>query len=339
MTVRPYRFGFVGCGPIARYHADVVRALGHEVHAVCTRTVSPRRTAFMRDFAVEHAYESVDDLLRRGRLDALVLAVPWNRTEAVVNRMADTELPCLVEKPVALSADALERLLARSPGAAERILVGYNRRFYDFVPELEEAVAARRVISVSASFPDALNIGPDAASQAFAAFGLIYVTSHGLDLLGYLLGELRVLHMFRQLPLGSGGFRAYDGMLCAAAGDIPIHLQVHFDASSQHELSFHFEDGIYRLSPMERLTIYRGLERLEPTRERPIRRYAPRVDRTVDVDAAYKPGFHRQMANFIDTCVSGLRPNTAGCTLPEALRVLRLCETIDGRRAVATMAS
>jgi hypothetical protein len=78
---------------------------------------------------------------------------------------------------------------------------------------------------------------------------------------------------------------------------------------------------------------------MEPTPDRPFRRYVPRVGRAVAVDATFKPGFFAQMKNFVDTRLARVSPNTVGCTLSDALRVLRLCETIEARPAAATIAS
>lgn len=326
MTPRAYRFGFVGCGPIARCHADVVSALGHSVHAVCTRSGSSRRDAFVRDYGVQRTFERVDELLNSGDIDALVVATPCDQTERVVEQVAAARVPALIEKPVALSAEWIERLMDRVPEASGHLQVGYNRRFYDFIPELKNTIEAGEVLAVSASFPDALDFDDDCVAR----IALQYISSHGLDLLQYLFGELTIVQMFRQAPAATGGHRAYDGLLLAE-NRVPIHLQIHFNAPSLHLLSFGIHDRVYQLSPIETLTVYRGMDRVEPTPEQPIRRYNPCVERTAHADARFKPGFERQMVDFIQTRVAGARAHGGGCSLPDALRVLRLCEAIAGR--------
>ncbi|MBQ91009.1 MAG: hypothetical protein CL441_06255 [Acidimicrobiaceae bacterium] len=325
------KFGFVGCGQMARYHAEVVVALGHSVDIVCSRTGSPRRDAFCRDFGVGRSVDRLEDLAR-AELDAVVVAVEWDATADIAEALMRSGVPCLIEKPVALTSERIAGWLDRATPLGARCLVGYNRRFYDFIPEVRQAVSNGRLVSVEASFPDSLRWMIEVATERVTPYALPYLTSHYLDLLRYLLGELRIETLRRFDPIAGGGHRAYNGLFLAVASETPVHLQINFDAPSRHRLALNFERQIIELSPIETMTVYDGLEQLAPTPDRPIRRYAPKVAKTQEVGLEFKPGVRAQLEHFVARCVRQDGSEHVGCTIAEAYEVARLCEAIDGRR-------
>ena len=154
------------------------------------------------------------------------------------------------------------------------------------------------------------------------------MSSHWLDLIMFLMGNLKVAWMDKRTNKESGEIEAYNGILQTVNKKIPVHMQANFNAPSNTSITFNFQDSIYRLCPIEQLTIFKGLDRFIANNEIPINKYIPRIENTFYTDGHYKPGFLDQMKYFIDTCVNKTKPNLKGCTLMEALRVTQLCEEI-----------
>ena len=316
---------------MARHNAAVVRGLGHQIDTVCTTGDSDRRRRFMDDFQVGRACDRVEDLLAMDRnvVEALLVATPWDRTADIAEQVLEAGIPSLIEKPPALSSRRLREWLERPTPLGERTLIGHNRRFYEFLPEVRQALSTRTLLSVEGSFPDPLDADFASAPAWVPTMGLLSRTSHPLDLLLHLLGDLRVEQMHRTGRRDDGGFAAYNGLLVATATDVPVHLRINFDAPSRHRLALHFSDRIYELSPLETLTVYHGMDVADPTPEHPIRRYSPQVEISRKADLAYKPGLRGQLEEFIASCVHG-KPRGVGCTLADTERVTRLCEAIVG---------
>jgi hypothetical protein len=156
------------------------------------------------------------------------------------------------------------------------------------------------------------------------------MSSHWLDLMMYLIGDVRIEYMHRSKSSLDNPCSSYNGILYSLKYNIPIHLQANFNAPSQISMTFNFSDTIYKLCPIEMLTIYKGMDRIEADNKIKIRRYMPKVLKSYEVNADYKPGFYPQMESFIETCVKHSRINEVGCTLSDALRVTKLCEQIKG---------
>lgn len=318
-------FGFIGCGEMARHHAKVVQALGHEIGAVVSRPNSARLGDFARDFHIPRTYTDWQAMVRDESLDALIVATSWNQTETLAADVIQTGLPVLIEKPLALSTAKATAILAQAKAFTSQVMVGYNRRFYDFVPQLKQRLETRSLLSITLDCPDAFRADLERFGPELQPFGLLYKTSHWVDLLLYLVGSVEVIQVFRR----NSQLLAYDALF-QTPGGIPVHFQAHFDAPALISVTFHFEDTICQLRPMEIMRVYDGLTCLEESGLVPIRRFEPRVIDEQRTDVTYKPGLVNQLRHFIETCVEQRAISRCGCTLEEAVRVTALCEQIAG---------
>lgn len=328
------KFGFIGCGKISRYHADVIVALKHRIAAVCAREGSKNISGFAETYHVPHLYTDWRQLIEEQKPDALVVAVSWDETENVIGDIIASGIPCLVEKPVALNVSKLEEIIERTQQFHDRVMVGYNRRFYDFIPLVKQAVETKELLSVELNCPEAVDRLIASKSQRIAEHILTYLSSHWMDCLTFLIGDLKVEWMNRKANQQKGYVDSYNGLL-SSQKNIPVHFQANFNTPSNTGMTFNFRDAIYKLCPIEQLTIYEGMDCLEPTSEIPLRRFIPRIKETCFTDTQFKPGFLKQMTYFINTCVDKTHPNKLGCTLENALKITRLCEEIKQSETIS----
>ena len=319
------RFGLIGCGNTARHHANVINALGHRVGAVSARVSSPNIDSFAHDYRVAGKFTNWKEMLEREKLDALVVATNWEQTGLMAKEVIQAGVPVLIEKPLALSSRKIREILSETQEFQDQVMIGYNRRFYDFVPRLRNIIDSHPLISVELNCPDSFQDNLKRYGEMLREHILVYKTSHWLDLLMHLLGSIQVVEMYRR----GEGTPAYNGLLQSSAS-VPIHFQVNFDAPSQVSLTLYFEGFVCQLHPMEVLRIYEGMSLLEETRDVPYRRYEPKLKEEQITDFGYKPGFLNQVRHFVESCVEKKSEQNRGCTLLEALRVTELCEDIRG---------
>ena len=241
-TSATIKLGIIGAGAAASAHADVIRSLGCELTAVCVRPSSPRVERFATQYRISCRYDDIEAMLSEQDLDGVVVATSWDQTEAVMRTVADRGVPCLVEKPVALSAGGVETIWKLAGGDSATIQVGYNRRFYEFMPRLRERIAAEAPLSIDLQCPEAVDPLVGAHGEGILPYILVYMTSHWLDLVSHLVGDLAVLYMHRT-PHPSGRYDiGYDGLLRAARFETPIHLRAHFGTPSQTALTITFRN-------------------------------------------------------------------------------------------------
>jgi predicted dehydrogenase len=321
----PLKFAFIGCGKIAKFHADVILALGHKIMAVSAREGSKNINEFSEKYNIndKNRYINWKTMIDGGKPDAIIVAVSWNQTEKIIEDIIKTGIPCLVEKPIVLNSKKLQEIINNTRKFHNNIMIAYNRRFYDFIPKIKKVLNENKedLLSIELNFPEATKSLSERYSEKILDHILIYMTSHWLDLLTYLIGNIEVKWMQKKTD-------SYNGILYSTNYDVPIHLQINFNTSSNTSITLNFKNCIYKLCPIEVLTIYKGMEIVEPTPEYPIRKYVPKTQNKIVTDTSYKPGFLKQMENFIDCFVKKNKENNIGCTLPNALQVIKLCEEI-----------
>lgn len=126
---RTVRLAVLGTGAIAQVvHLPILsRMRGVEVAAVVDVDRAKTRTIAGR-FGVEGVHTSHDAVLADPTVDAVVICTPSHLHEAHVREALSAGKYVLCEKPLALTADGVERILAEE-GADRRLMVAMNQRF------------------------------------------------------------------------------------------------------------------------------------------------------------------------------------------------------------------
>lgn len=125
----PVRVAVIGAGAIAQVvHLPILsRMRGVEVAALYDANPETARTIAGR-FGVADVPASPEAVWEDGAIDAVVVCSPSDRHEAQVLGALAAGKWVLCEKPLALRAEGVRRVLAE-PGAVGRLMVGMNQRF------------------------------------------------------------------------------------------------------------------------------------------------------------------------------------------------------------------
>jgi predicted dehydrogenase len=321
------RIGFIGAGRIAEQHASVIKAKGHEVCAVSCPPGSQTMQSFAQKYGVKESFNDPMKLIERESPDALVVCTPWNVTQDIIPQLIQTGIPMMIEKPVALSSKRIADILENC--STKHVMVGYNRRFYDFIPGLKEQIQNNPLHSVSLSLPESVQALEKRHSADMRSSILLYMSSHWLDLTRYLIGDFEVCAMTKNVNV-NGQICGYHGLFKASRLGTPIHYRSDFDAPQNISIEFTFKDSIWRLSPIEKLTVVEGMNCIEPSSASPTRQYLPNIVREVQSKSRYKPGFDLQWEYFIKRYIDQVDVDPIGATMHDALAITRLCEDIGG---------
>lgn len=227
------RVGLIGLGMMGRHHARVVREVdGLELVAVADATGDPHNVAgglpVLRD---------VHELIKAG-IDAAVVAVPTGMHEEVGLALAEAGVHTLIEKPIAHSVEAGERLVKAFADHGVVGAVGHIERY-------NPALQSLRTRMANGDLGDIYQIatrrqGPFPAR--IADVGVVKdLATHDIDLTAW-LAQSEYLTVSAQVALRSG--RPHEDLVAAtgrlANGTVTNHL-------------------VNWLSPMkERLTVVTG---------------------------------------------------------------------------------
>jgi len=129
------KIGVVGVGSLGFHHARILRTLeGAELVGV--HDAKPERLDEVSRQLEVAAFPEVDALL--DRVSALVIAVPTSAHEAVALAALERGAHLMIEKPIAPTLEAADRILARARAAGAVVQIGHVERFNAALRACEE---------------------------------------------------------------------------------------------------------------------------------------------------------------------------------------------------------
>ncbi len=140
----PVRVGLIGCGKVGQIHAAALQGLGEaELAAVCD--VSAERVRTFADRYGTRGYTDVDAMLRESKVEAVIIGTPHPLHAAPAIRAAEARVHVLVEKPLAATLADCDAMLAAANRAGVLLGAISQRRFYEPVRRMKEAIDAGRI--------------------------------------------------------------------------------------------------------------------------------------------------------------------------------------------------
>lgn len=190
------RFGLIGCGRVARYHAEALtRIPGVKLQAVCD-VLPERAEEFARRWGGD-PYSDYRPLLDRQDIDVVSIATPSGDHPRIGVDAALAGKHVVVEKPIGLTLAEIDALIETCRSQKVKLCVVHQNRFNPAVRKLYEALSGGRFGRLShGAVAIRWNRGNDYYEQArwrgtWAQDGgvLMNQSVHALDIFRWLLGE------------------------------------------------------------------------------------------------------------------------------------------------------
>jgi len=135
---RSVRLGSIGLGMIGKVHTHLASQIdGCELTAVCDTDPSLEQMA--GDLGVRY-YVNYEEMIEKESLDGVIVSVPNELHEPMGSACADKGLHIFMEKPIAPTVEAAEKLIAAVRRNNVQLLIGHHRRFNPMI------VATRKMI-------------------------------------------------------------------------------------------------------------------------------------------------------------------------------------------------
>lgn len=151
----PLRFGIVGCGAIAPTHSKALASLAPEAQLAACCDVLPAAAEKFASVARCRALPWAD-LLRSPEVDAVILCTPSGMHAAQAVEVLQAGKHVLIEKPMDVTAEACDRLIAAQKTAGRQVGIISQHRFDPAsrrVRALLDEGALGRVFGVEARIP------------------------------------------------------------------------------------------------------------------------------------------------------------------------------------------
>lgn len=191
------RIAMVGCGAVAGAHLPIIA----ESDAAAVTVLVDKSLDRARSLGAQHGVTAVLDDYRQviGKADAAIVALPHHLHAPVSIELLRHGVHVLVEKPMAVTPDECDAMIAAADAGRAVLAVGHLRRFFHssrFVKRSLESSLLGRILSFDAregtvySWPAA----SDFTFRADAGGGVLFDQgAHTLDTLLWWLGDYRSL--------------------------------------------------------------------------------------------------------------------------------------------------
>jgi predicted dehydrogenase len=181
------RVGLLGCGGIAARHAGAVAALSDrmELVACCGRDLE-RTQAFASSHG-GNAFIDLDRMIDEG-VDLVIATLPPYNRHGEIENAASRGVNLLVEKPIALSADAADRMVDAIDAAGVVAAIGFMYRFGDAVRRWRAMHSGRAGLYVGGYYCNALH-AHWWRKREMSGGQILEQAIHQIDLIRHLIGE------------------------------------------------------------------------------------------------------------------------------------------------------
>jgi len=135
------RIGLIGAGRIARVHAQACRGVSGGRLVAVADIVESAAEKLSQEYGLE-SYRDYRDVLARPDIDAVLIATPnWLHAEmAIAAARAGKHIFC--QKPIALTLEDADAMIATANEAGVVLQVGFMLRFTPPMPSVKELVAS-----------------------------------------------------------------------------------------------------------------------------------------------------------------------------------------------------
>jgi len=317
-----FKFGIIGCGSIARDHAAIIKKLGHQVVLGIAKSKNSKNWKLFKKIFPEAKFaNNISKILNSNEVQYIVSCLPVESHKKYCKKLLETDKPVLIEKPLHDNFFQLKKIILKIGSPINNKIIGYNRRNYQTVNTLRKRIKKGGLknveITISENYPNlikkygskiiknALHVGP---------------SSHMMDLALFLFGPL---NLHKKWCYKIKKFNSYSAVL-STKNNIPIFLNINSYDPSLVGFKVRFDDEtLWVLSPMEKLQVYKGYDIIGRSNRTRIRRYFPKTILTYSESTNLRPGFYKQMKNFI------YNNYKLSCSLKENLHLIKLLNDLD----------
>lgn len=192
------RIAVIGAGRIGAVHARTIR---DHLRAELVLVADPDAAAAARlaDSLGAAATDDAEAALTSDAVDAVVVASPTPLHVPHTLTAVAAGKDVLMEKPVALEVEAVDACIADLGDRADRVMVGFNRRFDPSVAEVHARLRAGEVGAVEQVTIISRDPAPPPSAYLAVSGGIFKdMTIHDLDMARHLLGDVTSVHAVGQ---------------------------------------------------------------------------------------------------------------------------------------------
>lgn len=196
-------FAIVGCGHIAKKHAEAIQnAEGAELVAVCD-TNPQRLQEYVDQFGVK-GYTDLGEMLKNDQINVVNICTPSGYHAPLAVQAADAGKHVVVEKPISLTLEDAERIIEACNRNGVKLSVVHPNRFRPAIKLLKEAMDEGKFGKLSHANATVrwnrnqayFDKDPWRGTKALDGGVLMNQAIHDLDLMLWVMGDVEEVSSF-----------------------------------------------------------------------------------------------------------------------------------------------
>lgn len=139
-----YKIGVVGAGKVALAHKKAI--LGHEqccLAAICDTVVDKAKK--LAEGTDARIYDNYETMQEKEALDAVILNLPHFLHEKVSVYFLDRGISALVEKPMAISTEECDAMIAAAKRSGAKLGVGHVQRYHRCYSIVKQMIGSKQL--------------------------------------------------------------------------------------------------------------------------------------------------------------------------------------------------
>ena len=139
MSDSDIRIGVVGAGAIGPSHMySIGQVPGATLTAICDiREEAAKSVAAEREI---HSFTDTGDMVRSGSVDAITIATPSGFHLDSILAALESDIPVLVEKPIEITTERIDRIIAAEQSSGGFVAAVYQSRFRPLVRRMKQLI-------------------------------------------------------------------------------------------------------------------------------------------------------------------------------------------------------
>ena len=189
------RAGIIGCGNIAKAHADAYRKNNIEIKGFAD-VERDAAESIAREFEGARCYEDFEAMIGGGEVDVVSVCTPPAAHEKAAVYALANGISVLCEQPLSHSVESARRMVTASEGSEVLLMTAFRHRFLPAIRRIRKLVWTLTIGPVvffhNTFIGSAFGMKEKWFSQKAISGGgtLMDTSSHSVDLFRYLFGEV-----------------------------------------------------------------------------------------------------------------------------------------------------
>lgn len=189
-------FAIVGCGFIAKKHAEAIKTIkGARLYAVCDK-VSELMQPYVEEYEAK-SYTDFEEMLQNSEIDIVNICTPSGSHAFLAELAAKYKKHIIVEKPIAMTIEETDRIINATTENNVKLAVVHPNRFRPVALKLKEIMNSGKLGKISHALcivnwnrgQHYYDQAPWRGTKAFDGGVLMNQAIHNLDLLLWYLGR------------------------------------------------------------------------------------------------------------------------------------------------------